>query len=107
MPEKPRLLAYPGQVLHHALMTRVHFTQHLRHVAPGGAVDAAGETVGAALADVFARFPAVRGYVLDDQDRLRLHIAVFVDGQQVRRDVLEYPLQPGSELYIMQALSGG
>lgn len=88
-------------------MTKVHFTQHLRHVAPGGALDATGATVRAALDDVFARYPAVRGYVLDDQDRLRLHIAVFVDGTHVRRDVLDHPLQPGSELYIMQALSGG
>ena len=42
-------------------MTMVHFTQHLRHVAPGGAVEATGTTVRAALADVFARYPAVRG----------------------------------------------
>ena len=88
-------------------MSTVHFTQHLRHVAPGGAVEATGTTVGAALGDVFARYPALRGYVLDDQDRLRLHIAVFVDGQHVRCNVLEHPLQQDSELYIMQALSGG
>jgi len=88
-------------------MPTVHFTSHLRHVAPGGAVEAAGDTVAAALKDVFARYPAVRGYVLDDQDRLRLHIAVFVDGTHVRANVLAHPLRAGSELYIMQALSGG
>lgn len=49
----------------------------------------------------------LKSYVLDDQDRLRLHIAVFVDGAQVRRNVLDHPLQSDSELYIMQALSGG
>lgn len=88
-------------------MAKVHFTSHLRHVAPDGAVDAQGATVAEALADVFARHPAVRGYVLDDQDRIRLHIAVFVDGRHVRRDILETPLTPESELYVLQALSGG
>jgi molybdopterin converting factor small subunit len=88
-------------------MVRVHFTAHLRHVAPEGAVDAKGATVAIALADVFARHPAVKGYVLDDQDRLRTHIAVFVDGTHVRKDILSYPLRDDSELYVLQALSGG
>ena len=88
-------------------MAQVHFTAHLRHVAPGGVVDGAGATVAAALTDVFARYPALRGYVLDDQDRLRLHVAVFVDGVHVRKEALAHPLKPDSEVYIMQALSGG
>ena len=72
-----------------------------------GAIEAKGDTVAAALRDVFARHPTARGYVLDDQDRIRLHIAVFVDGVHVRKDVLAHPLQASSELYVMQALSGG
>jgi len=68
---------------------------------------AGGDTVGAALADVFARHPAVKSYILDDQDRLRTHIAVFVDGVHVRREILDYPLKSESEVYILQALSGG
>lgn len=85
----------------------VHFTAHLRHVAPPEPVAAAGDTLADVLADVFARHPAVRGYVLDDQDRIRLHIAVFVDGVHVRRDILAAPVTPDSEVYVMQALSGG
>jgi molybdopterin converting factor small subunit len=88
-------------------MAKVFFTSHLRNVAPDGGVDAAGTSVAAALADVFARYPAVKGYVLDDQGRVRLHIAVFVDNVHVRRDILEYPLRADSEVYVMQALSGG
>jgi hypothetical protein len=88
-------------------VAQVHFTAHLRHVAPPAAVIAAGGTVREALAGVFIKFPALRGYVLDDQDRLRLHIAVFVDGVHVRKDILEHPLRPDSELYVLQALSGG
>ncbi|MHB1204513.1 MAG: MoaD/ThiS family protein [Rhodospirillaceae bacterium] len=88
-------------------MAHVHFTAHLRHVAPPEAVDAAGGKVIEALNAVFGRYPALRGYVLDDQDRLRLHIAVFVDGIHIRKDVLDHPLRPDSELYVLQALSGG
>jgi molybdopterin synthase sulfur carrier subunit len=88
-------------------MAKVHFTAHLRHVVPDGPVEAAGQTVAEALRDVFARHPSARGYVLDDQDRIRLHIAVFVDGVHVRRDILAAPVRPDSEVYVLQALSGG
>ncbi len=88
-------------------MAKVHFTSHLRHVAPAEPVDAAGATLADVLGDVFARHPAMRGYVLDDQDRIRLHIAVFVDGVHVRRNILAAPVAPDSEVYVMQALSGG
>ena len=88
-------------------MAQVHFTAHLRHVAPADAVEAAGESVRQALSAVFGRYPALRSYVLDDQDRLRLHIAVFVDGVHVRKDILDHPLRADSELYVLQALSGG
>ena len=88
-------------------MAHVHFTAHIRHVSPPEAVEAAGDSVTEALDVVFGRYPALRGYVLDDQDRLRLHIAVFVDGVHIRKDVLEHPLRPDSELYVLQALSGG
>lgn len=88
-------------------MAKVHFTTHLRHVAPPAPVEAQGATVAAVLADVFSRYPAVKGYVLDDQDRVRLHIAVFVDGAHVRRDILATPVAPASEVHVLQALSGG
>ena len=89
-------------------MVRVHFTAHLRHVAPEGAVDAKGATVAVALADVFARHPAVKGYVLDDQDHLRANVVVFIDGRRVLDRVrLDDPLAPDSRVYVLQALSGG
>jgi hypothetical protein len=88
-------------------MAQVVFTSHLKHVAPPQPVEGAGVTVAAVLADVFGRYPALRGYILDDQDRLRLHVAIFVDGIHVRRDPLAYPMKPESELHVLQALSGG
>jgi len=79
-----------------------HFTSHLKAVAPSAPAEANGDTASAALADVFTHHPAVKGYILDDQGRVCTHIAVFV-----RRDILDYPLEAESELYVLQALSGG
>ena len=89
-------------------MARVVFTQNLqRHVeCPPAAAD--GTTVREVLDAVFAENPRARGYVLDDQGDLRVHMVIFVDGQQVRdRRGLSDPVRPDGEVYVMQALSGG
>ena len=89
-------------------MVRVAFTNNLqRHVAcPEMQVE--GTTVREALEQVFARNPGARGYVLDEQGALRRHMAVFVDGQQIRDRVqLSDALGRDASIYIMQALSGG
>ena len=58
-------------------MPRVSFTQNLqRHLsAPPRRVE--GATVREALDRVFAENPRLRGYVLDDQGRLRKHPSYF------------------------------
>jgi molybdopterin synthase sulfur carrier subunit len=88
-------------------MAQVIFTSHLKHVAPPDPVPGTGGTVADVLADVFSRYPALRGYILDDQDRLRLHVAIFVDNVHVRHNALSHPMTPNSELHVLQALSGG
>jgi len=61
-----------------------------------------------ALDAVFEAHPRLRGYVLDDQSRLRKHVVVFVNGDMVRdRDGLSDPVAADAELFVMQALSGG
>lgn len=89
-------------------MPTVHFTANLqRHVAcPSTTVE--GATVGEALAAVFRHNPRLRGYVLDEQGAVRKHMNVFVDGQQIRdRAGLGDAVTSESEIYVMQALSGG
>ncbi|MEO5595726.1 MAG: MoaD/ThiS family protein [Lysobacteraceae bacterium] len=72
------------------------------------ALQVSASTVGTALDAVFAQHPNLRGYVLDEQDTVRHHVAVFVDGDAIRnkRD-LSQSLDDNSEVYVMQALSGG
>ena len=56
----------------------------------------------------FADNERARGYVLEDQGALRQHMVVFVDGGQVVDRVgLTDPVAESSEIYVMQALSGG
>ena len=89
-------------------MPTVIFTRALERFvkAPPGTV--AGETLGDALAAVFAERPALRGYVLDDQGALRRHVAVYVNGRPAADRIgLTDPLGPRDEVYVFQALTGG
>ncbi|HEY2347348.1 MAG TPA: MoaD/ThiS family protein [Xanthomonadaceae bacterium] len=72
------------------------------------ALDVRGASVREALDGVFARYPNLRGYVLDEQGAVRHHVALFVDGEALRdkRD-LSQALGERAEVYVMQALSGG
>jgi hypothetical protein len=64
--------------------------------------------VAEALGEVFAQLPALRSYILDDQGAVRHHVVIFVDGSTlVDRRGLSDPLRPDSEVFVMQALSGG
>jgi sulfur-carrier protein len=86
----------------------IHVTSHLRRVAPGAPIPVDAATLGAALEAYFAVAPKVRSYIVDDQGRLRRHVAVFIDGELLRdRSDLGRQIAPESEIYLMQALSGG
>lgn len=64
--------------------------------------------MGAALARVFDANPRLRGYVVDERGALRKHMTIFVDGELVKdRMQLSDPVGPHTEIYVMQALSGG
>ena len=89
-------------------MPTIHLTAHLRRVAPAGPIRVEAATLGAALHAYFKTAPRVRSYILDDQGRLRKHVAVFIDGELLtdKKD-LGRSVAPNSEIYVMQALSGG
>ena len=89
-------------------MARVVFTSHLAAVGPPDEVSMPGATVLAALDGVFAQYPRLEGYVLDDQRRLRRHVVIFIDGERAPAEtVLQRAVGEGSEIYVLQALSGG
>jgi sulfur-carrier protein len=89
-------------------MARLTLTQHLDRFVAWTPQDVPGGTVGAVLEAAFADCPALRGYVLDDQGRVRQHVMLFVDGELIRdRTRLTDPVEPQQEIFVMQALSGG
>ncbi|MGH8711194.1 MAG: MoaD/ThiS family protein [Burkholderiales bacterium] len=68
-------------------------------------VEAAGATLAALLADLDSRYPGIRFRIIDEQDAIRRHVRIFVNGEQVRS--LNAPLRASDEVIILQALSGG
>ena len=68
-------------------------------------VEAKGATIADVLADLDQRYPGIRFRMIDEQDAIRRHLRIFVNGDQVRG--LEAPLDVSDEVIIVQALSGG
>ncbi len=77
----------------------------LRSYTERGEVEVHGATLGAVLAELDRPYPGIRFRIIDEQDRIRRHIRMFVNGAQLRG--LAQSLKAGDELVIVQALSGG
>ncbi|MGZ3272981.1 MAG: MoaD/ThiS family protein [Caulobacteraceae bacterium] len=89
-------------------MATIAFTQHLRAVGPVQEQACPGSTLAEMLEALHADYPRLKAYVLDDQGRLRKHVAIFIDGVMTAREgALDRPLSPSSHVYVFQALSGG
>jgi hypothetical protein len=92
-------------------MVHVHLTQHLYTFFPhlrdkALAVEAATVSEMVRALDVLA--PGIAFYICDERGRLRTHVNIFVGTQMVRdRRGLTDPIEPGTEVHILQALSGG
>ncbi|MGQ0657533.1 MAG: MoaD/ThiS family protein [Chromatiales bacterium] len=68
-------------------------------------VDANGTTVAEVLNDLDRRFAGIRFRIVDEQDRIRRHLRIFVNEEQIH--ALETPLCPTDRVLIFGALSGG
>ena len=67
-------------------------------------VEAAAATVSELIDALDARWPGMRDRLCDSTPAIRRHINVFVDG---RRASLETRLSPGTEVFVITAISGG
>jgi molybdopterin synthase sulfur carrier subunit len=68
-------------------------------------VEGEGATVSEVLDDLDRRFPGIRFRMVDERNRLRQHMNVWI-GQDPVTD-LSAPVTATDEITIMQALSGG
>ena len=63
-----------------------------------------GATVGEALAALEAARPALRGWMLDEQGRVRRHVNVYVNGQLAQDDTA---VTPHDRVHVLPAITGG
>ena len=85
---------------------RVLLPTRLRSYTGGAAeVDGEGNTLAELLEVLDARFPGIRFRIIDEQERVRPHVRIFVDGEVARG--LSVPLTSGSTVQVVGALSGG
>lgn len=89
-------------------MVRVSFTPTLqRHLTCTDLFVRPG-LLSEVLDRAFSSNPRLRGYILDEQSRLRKHVVVFIDGSPAQDCVnLSDVVTANSEVFVMQALSGG
>ena len=91
-----------GDVPAHRVLIPSPLRSYTRGIAE---VEARGGTVAAILSDLEAAFAGIRFRMIDEQDRIRPHILIFVAGRPARR--LDVAVGPGDEVQIVAALSGG
>jgi sulfur-carrier protein len=65
---------------------------------------AAGRTVGDVIDALDSRWPGMRDRICDSTPRIRRHMNVFIEGE---RATLETRLEPGAEVVVLTAISGG
>jgi molybdopterin converting factor small subunit len=68
-------------------------------------VRASGATVAEVLADLEDRYPGMRFRMIDEQDRIRRHVRVFVNDHEAA--TLAEPVARGDQVHLICALSGG
>ena len=89
-------------------MSTVRFTQNIQRHVPCPTREVNGATLRAVLDDYFRENEKARGYVLDEQGKIRQHMVVFIDGEMARdRDRLTDAVKPESVIDVIQSLSGG
>ena len=68
-------------------------------------VEASGGSLRELLVDLDARYPGIRFRMIDEQNRIRPHIKLFVNAQLAPG--IDDAIQPDAEVQIICALSGG
>ena len=89
-------------------MATVRFTRNIQRHVECPTREISGSTLRVVLDEYFRENERARGYVLDEQGKIRQHMVVFIDGELVHdRDTLSDSVEPNSLIDVIQALSGG
>ena len=96
---KPLPAATPATVV-------VKISGALAHLFPGAPrrMEVSAGSVAEMIAALDAEWPGMRDRICDSTPAIRRHMNVFVDG---KRATLTTPLQPGTDVFVLTAISGG
>jgi sulfur-carrier protein len=87
-------------------MIRVSIPSQLSAYTDGATrAQAQGATVAEVLDDLDRRYPGLKFRVIDEQDRIRRHMRIFVGQDEAKR--IDATVRDGGEVLIFGALSGG
>lgn len=84
---------------------KVFIPSALRSYTESAQTEASGSTLAEVLADLERQYSGIRFRMIDEQDAIRRHIRIFINGDQVTD--LGRRLGATDEVVIVQALSGG
>jgi len=84
---------------------RVLIPSQLRSYTHAAEVAGVGSTLEELTQNLDAQFPGIRFRIIDEQDRIRRHIRIFVNGEAV--NTLATALAASDEVQIVGALTGG
>jgi molybdopterin synthase sulfur carrier subunit len=71
-------------------------------------VEVSASSVAELLERLEAQHPGLRGYLCDEDGRLRSYVNIFVNQTEIRGAAgLQTPLGPGDEVSIIPAMAGG
>ena len=87
------------------MAAKILIASPLRPYTDADEVQADGVTLGELLNDLDARYPGIRFRMIDEQDQVRRHMRIFINGEPVKN--LAHPIGASDEVSIVQALSGG
>jgi hypothetical protein len=90
-------------------MPTIKFTYALKRFFPKlKDTPAKGNSLQEVFKEIETNYPGLSSYVLDERGSLRRHVNIFIDGKMINdRNKLSDSFSSNSEIYIMQALSGG
>ena len=89
-------------------MAEVRFASSIARHVEAPSINVSGATLAEVFAQVFRKYPQLKGYVLDDQGVVRKHITVFINDRTIRdRQGLSDAVCRDDKVHVFQALSGG
>ena len=101
-------LGYDTVMSENKPMVCVTFAASLQRHIPCAPQYVAPATLRAALKAALQAAPELNHYIFDDQSNIRKHVAVFINRDMLaNRSDLTQHLQPGDQVLVVQALTGG